>query len=208
MRELLSERIESESNRRDGLKQISASVHSILLNRKSATYQEICSGIRTSNANTLRRRVYDVLSVMRSLNMVVKTKRCYCLVQRNVLSEKRMMVEEKKRQLEDIQHSKDVFEHIIMKNIFRGQGSFLKRVYFPFTIVVLEMNSDVHCETNEERTYFRFRSNSPIKLTDDNEILKEIYKCCDESEIKKICVYRSNIRRFKENFGGAFDHII
>lgn len=92
MRELVSECLVSD-NKRDGLKQISVSIHNLPLNNKEITFQKICSNINTSNTNTLRRRVYDVLSVMRSLNMVVKTKRCYNLVQINILCEERMHVE-------------------------------------------------------------------------------------------------------------------
>ncbi|ELQ73996.1 E2F-like protein [Trachipleistophora hominis] len=207
MKELFSECLGSES-RRDGLKQISVSIHNLLLNNKDITYQKICSSINTSNTNTLRRRVYDVLSVMRSLNMVVKAKRCYNLVRRNLLCEKRMVVEEKRKQLEDLQHMKEVFEHIVLKNAFKTHSLSLDRFYLPFMIVVAEKDSNVHCETNEERTFFKFRSSKPIKLVEDLDILKELYKNNEEKEAKKPYLYENNLKKFKEGFGGAFDYLI
>merc|ERR1712025_263849 len=109
MKELLSDCL--SDTKREGLKQISISIHNLLLQKNKITYKEILSNITTSNTNTLRRRVYDVLSVMRALNMVSKEKKEYKLVQRNLLCEKRILLEEKRKQLQDLKMLKDAFEY-------------------------------------------------------------------------------------------------
>lgn len=205
-KEMLSDCLTSET-RREGLKQISISIHNLLLNNKGMTYKEILSNIVSSNTNTLRRRVYDVLSVMRALNMVIKERKSYNLIKRNPICEKRIILEEKRKQFDDLNRLKDVFEHIVKRNAYRTYKLSYDKYFLPFMIVTIEKNSNVHCETNEERTFFKFKSNKPIKLIEDIEILKEIYKITGEKENKNQNVRSDSLEKFMEDFEGVFDHI-
>ena len=204
MKELLSDALTSET-RREGLKQISVSIHNLLLLNVNMTYQQLIDNIHSTNTNTLRRRVYDVLSVMKALNMVTKDKKNYRLIARNILCEKRILVDEKKKQLNQLTLMKESFEHITLRNNYRIHKPGNMKFYLPFMIVSIEKNSDVHCETNEERTFFKFRSNRPIKLVEDLEILREIYRHSDKKLKKR---ENDSLREFKESFCGVFDHIL
>lgn len=201
MREMLSDCLTSET-RREGLKEISVSIHNLLMVNKNMTYRELLDGTVSSNINTLRRRVYDVLSVMRALKMIVKNKKSYSLIEKNTLCEKRMIISEKRKKLEELKHLQEVFEFIVKKNIYRNFEIPEEKYFIPFMVVVIEKHSNAHCETNEERTCFKFRSNKPIKLIDDLEILKELYKMNYEPD-----PYIDSLEEFKESFSGVFDHI-
>ncbi|KRH92301.1 E2F-like protein [Pseudoloma neurophilia] len=203
MKEIFSDALTSET-RKEGLKEISVSIHNLLLIKKNMTYKEILDNINTSNANTLRRRVYDVLSVMRALNMITKDKRMYSLIGRNPISEKRIVISEKKKQITDLKHLKEVFEFIVKKNAYRSFKISDDKFFLPFMVVVIERDSNVHCETNEERSCFKFRSEKPIKLVEDLEILKELHKL-NFSPIQNNSM--DSLEKFKESFGTVFEHL-
>lgn len=205
MREIYSDCLTSDT-RREGLKQISISIQNLLLNNKDLTYKEILENIISSNPNTLRRRVYDVLSVMKALNLIIKEKKVYNLVNRNLLAEKKAIIEEKKRQLEEIKNLKNVFKFIVKKNEKNIEyKEYDKKFYLPFIVIVLEKESKAHCETNEERSCFKFTSNKPIKLIEDVDILKELYKLNNDN--LNVENNADDIEKFKDRFGGLFDYI-
>ncbi|EPR78888.1 transcription factor E2F [Spraguea lophii 42_110] len=161
----LSENLLSD-NRRDGLKKISSSVYNLLREHGSCTYKFLCSKVNNKNSNTLRRRIYDVLSVMRALNMVVKDGKEYRL--QNLKDE----IKEKKKVLEDLKCIKQGIECLIEKNRNMHIEEH-EKFRFPFFLIAVDKSTDVHCETNDERTFFKFRATSKIKLVEDVEILKE-----------------------------------
>lgn len=71
-------------------------------------------------------------------------------------------------------------------------------------VVAIEKDSNVHCETNEKRSFFKFKSLKPIKLVEDIEILKEIYRNSDK---KAQCFFGNNIRKYRE-VNEMYDYII
>lgn len=201
MKEMFSDCLTSET-RREGLKEISISIHNLLLVHKDITYREILDNIDSSNINTLRRRVYDVLSVMRALNMIVKNKKSYSLISKNTILEKKTAIKHKTEKLDELKHLQKVFEFIVRKNISRKFEIIEDKYFIPFMVVVIEKESNAHCETNEERTSFKFKSNRPIKLIEDLEILKELYKKNNDPD-----PYIDTLEKFKESFSGIFDNI-
>lgn len=206
MKEMLSDCLTSET-RREGLKEISVSIHNLLMLHKEMTYADILENIVSHNTNTLKRRVYDVLSVMRALNLVTRNKKTFSLLGRNLLLEKKLVIQEKKKQLDNLKLLKEAFEYLVKKNIRREIKPTEDKYFLPFMIVVVEKNSEAHCETNEERTCFKFKSKRPMKLIEDLEILKEMYKLYKKGADPHDADFQmESFERFKESFSGVFDH--
>ncbi len=71
---------ENTTNRKEGIKFIAQSVYGALKQRKECTYQEVVDSVCTKNNETKVRRVYDVLNVLRAINVVEKRDKTFTLV--------------------------------------------------------------------------------------------------------------------------------
>ncbi|KAG0439110.1 Transcription factor dpl-1 [Dictyocoela muelleri] len=226
----------------EGLKFIASSVQKVLMAKKVVSYDELLSNINAKNRSTLRRRVYDVLSVMRALNIVKKEDKHYVVSAHTHVVELNDRINEKRRRLDDLVGIKTALMYLIKRNMAMtkwvggvremncrykndnksgdykkyknsgyekenrsnynydknteyfnnnsySQGDYNKtyRNYvensniftLPFLVVMAKKSSNVHCETDEERKFFRFKCTSRLIILDDLKILKIIY---DEKE--------------------------
>ena len=75
---ILSSDINSES-KREGLKYITTMVFEIIKQNEGVTYQYICENISLKNKKTLHRRIYDVLNVMKAVQIIEKKNKKYFL---------------------------------------------------------------------------------------------------------------------------------
>ncbi|CAD25386.1 TRANSCRIPTION FACTOR OF THE E2F/DP FAMILY (DIMERIZATION PARTNER) [Encephalitozoon cuniculi GB-M1] len=168
MRHLNSE-IDGSENKREGLKYITQAVFQVLRENGACTYSFICKNIVFPNTETLNRRIYDVLNVMKAVRLVDKKGKRYFLVDdSNDVSKRR---EEAKKLME----MKKVFKFIVNRNS-SAEDTHLERLYLPFMVISTSKKADIHCETNEERSFFVFKSNKPLKVNEDLDILREIYE--------------------------------
>lgn len=157
----------SES-KKEGLKYITQAVFQLLKENRTCTYSFICKNIIFSNVETLNRRIYDVLNVMKAVKLIDKRGKRYFLV--NNLED----VNRKKEEVKKLMEMKKVFEFIVDRNS-NAKDVHFERLYLPFMVISTSKKADIHCETNEERTFFTFKSNKPLKVNEDLDILREIY---------------------------------
>lgn len=162
-----SELLTSESNKKEGIKSITQSVYAIIKENKECTYQYICSSISAANCETANRRIYDVLNVMRAVNIIGKRKKIYHFID-NVDDIKRKVADKKK-----LQEMKESFQYITTRNALLYNEN-EEKLYPPFMIISTDKKSEIHCDTNEERSFFNFKSSKPLKIIDDIGVLKEI----------------------------------
>lgn len=175
--DLNSELLTSEA-KKEGMKFITQSVYSILKEAKECTYQFICSSISTHNSDTANRRIYDVLNVMRAINIVGRKGKLYFLID-NTDDIKRKINEKKK--LTDM---KETFQYITTRNELLS-NTHSERLYLPFMIISTEKRSEIHCDTNEERSFFNFNSNKPLRVIEDLGVLREIREQSKEDAKKQ-----------------------
>ncbi|KAI4291389.1 hypothetical protein PAPHI01_0663 [Pancytospora philotis] len=162
-----SEGMVPEPAKKEGLKYITQTVNAIMKEHKECTYQFICQNVVTSNTETANRRIYDVLNVMRAVKLIGKRKKLYYLTD-NSDSIKRKRLE-RNRLLE----MRDSFLYITTRNELMGNSG-CERLYLPFMIIAAEKKSEITCDTNDEHSFFHFKSNKPMRVYDDLEILKRI----------------------------------
>lgn len=157
----------SSDIKREGMKYITQMVYSILRDSKECTYQEICRKIAAQNSETANRRVYDVLNVMRAVNIVGKKNKTYFLV--DGTDDIRAKRNEKKKLVD----MKETFIFITSRNELLA-NIHSEKLYLPFMVISADKKSEIHCDTNEERSFFNFKSNKPLKVMEDLDVLKEI----------------------------------
>lgn len=164
---ILSSDINSES-KREGLKYITTMVFEIIKQNEGVTYQYICENISLKNKKTLHRRIYDVLNVMKAVQIIEKKNKKYFL---NSNSE---TISKKKEEINKLKDMKEILTWLVNKN--KNNDNTLKdKLYLPFMIIKTNQNAIIHCNTNEERSIFTFESTAEIELIEDLEILKEIF---------------------------------
>ncbi|ADM11625.1 putative E2F/DP transcription factor [Encephalitozoon intestinalis ATCC 50506] len=185
---------DGSENKREGLKYITQAVFQLLRENRACTYSFICKNIAFPNAETLNRRIYDVLNVMKAVGLVSKKGKRYFIVDHENDANRRR--EEAKKLME----MKKVFKFIVNRNSSR-EDTHLERLYLPFMVVSTNKKADIHCETNEERNFFVFKSSKPLKVNEDLDILREIYEKAHSRErpIDFSIVDRLSSERF-ENF--------
>jgi hypothetical protein len=164
--DLNSEILNSES-KKEGMKFITQAVYSILKEKKDCTYQFICSSVSTSNSETANRRIYDVLNVMRAVNVVGKKNKIFFLIDNSD------DIKNKLNEMKKLADMKETFQYITTRNDLLG-NSVSERLYLPFMIISTDKKSEIHCDTNEERSFFNFKSNKPLVVLEDLKILREI----------------------------------
>ncbi|KAL6122170.1 hypothetical protein NUSPORA_00836 [Nucleospora cyclopteri] len=159
--------------KREGMKYITNSVYNILKENKQCTYQEIVKAIETKNRETKARRIYDVLNVLRAVNIVGKTGKTYFIINSEDSLDK------KKEERDKLKNMKECFKFITLRNtnlqrtankVYQVEDD--EKLFLPFMLVYTERNSEVHCDTNEERNYFNLRCNQPLKILEDLDVLK------------------------------------
>jgi hypothetical protein len=175
--DLNSELLTSEA-KKEGIKFITQSVYTILKENKECTYQFICSSISVHNSETANRRIYDVLNVMRAVNVIGRKGKVYYLID-NTDAIKRKMGERKK--LIDM---KETFQYITTRNELLS-NTHSERLYLPFMIVSTDKKSEIHCDTNEERSFFNFNANRPLRIIEDIGVLREIREQSKEDAKKQ-----------------------
>lgn len=164
--DLSSELLTSET-KKEGMKFITQSVFSILKECKECTYQFLCSSISTQNIETTNRRIYDVLNVMRAVNVIGKRNKVYFLVDN--MDDITRKINEKKKLID----MKETFQYITTRNELLS-NTHSERLYLPFMIISTDKKSEIHCDTNEERSFFNFKSNKPLRVIEDLGVLREI----------------------------------
>lgn len=188
MNHLRSDMSQSE-NKREGLKQITQAVHQILKENKSCTYSFICKNISFQNVETLNRRIYDVLNVMKAVKLINKRGKKYFLINNQD------DIARKKDEINKLKEMKEVFQFIVDRNS-RACDVNNERLYLPFMVSSTAKTSEIHCETNEERSFFIFRSSKPLKINEDLDILKEIYAL---SQSRQKTTHNFPLRNIKES---------
>lgn len=163
---LESEFLTSE-NKKEGMKFISQSVYAVLKDHKECTYQFICSAISTLNSETANRRIYDVLNVMRAVNIVGKRNKTYYLI------DSTDDIKKKRNERKKLVDMKETFQYITTRNELLS-NTHSERLYLPFMVISTDKKSEIHCDTNEERSFFNFKSNRPLRVIEDLGILREI----------------------------------
>lgn len=171
--------IASSENKKEGLKYIAQAVFQLLKENKTCTYSFICKNIVFSNVETLHRRIYDVLNVMKAVGLIDKRGKKYFVV--NTQDD----INRKKEEVKKLTEMKRVFEFIVNRNSDAKDVHF-DRLYLPFMVVSTSRKADIHCETNEERTFFTFKSNKPLKVNEDLDILREIYGHTHERPVQEL----------------------
>lgn len=164
--DLASESSASE-NKREGMKSITQSVYTFLKENKECTYQSLCSSISAQNNETATRRIYDVLNIMRAVNVIGKKNKTYYLIDNT--DDIKAKKEEKKKLLD----MKETFQYITTRNELLSNTN-SERLYLPFMIISTDNKSEIHCDTNEERSFFSFKSSKPLRVIEDLEVLREI----------------------------------
>lgn len=159
----------SESSRKEGLKYISQAVYAIIKEHKECTYQFICQRITAHNTETANRRIYDVLNVMRAVKVIGKRGKTYYLIDNSD------DIRRKRAERNKLRDMKETFLYITARNELMGNAEREEeKLYLPFIVVSTDDKADLHCDTNDEHTYFNFKSNRPLKVYEDLAILKEI----------------------------------
>lgn len=177
--QLDSEFLTSE-NKKGGMKYLTQAVHALLKKHRECTYQFICKSISTHNSETASRRIYDILNVMRAVKLVGKRNKIYYLVDDS--GDLKRLKSEKNRLIE----MKETFEFITARNALMADGQ-SEKLYLPFMIISADKESEIHCDTNEERSFFNFESNRPLKVVEDLGILKEIREQSREQSKENSC---------------------
>jgi len=174
--DLNSELLTSEA-KKEGMKFITQSVFSILKEHKECTYQFLCTSISTQNIETTNRRIYDVLNVMRAVNVIGKRNKVYFLADDTDDIAKK--INEKKKLLD----MKETFQYITTRNELLS-NIHSERLYLPFMIISTDKKSEIHCDTNEERSFFNFKSNRPLRVIEDLGVLREIREQSKEDAVR------------------------
>lgn len=178
MDSLITSDMFASEGKREGLKYIAQSVYNILKDNKECTYQFICKSISVSNSETAIRRIYDVLNVMRAVNIIGRREKVYFLL--DSVDD----IKKKRNEAKKLQEMRDTFKYITARNDLLS-GLHSERLYLPFMIISTDKRSDINCDTNEERTFFLFKSNRPLKVIEDLGILKEIREQSKEDALQQ-----------------------
>eukprot|EP00866_Antonospora_locustae_P002538 jgi/Antlo1/2538/1049 len=160
--------------RRCGLKTITRMIYEVIKREKRCTYNAICSQLRLLSEKTTRRRIYDVLNIMRSLNMVSKCRRMYFLVTKESL-DLQSIYRKKLDEIEKIREIRDVFGRLVDRNELTKTYD-ADILHLPFVIIATDKSAEVHIETNEDRTFFSFRCTRELRIIEDIEIIKALFK--------------------------------
>jgi hypothetical protein len=177
--------ITSSENKREGLKYITQAVFQLLQENKTCTYPFICKNVAFPNVETLNRRIYDVLNVMKAVKLIDKKGKRYFLIN------SQEDVGRKREEMKKLMEMKKVFEFIVNRNS-SSRDAHLERLYLPFMVISTGKSAEIHCETNEERTFFFFRSSKPLKVNEDLDVLREIYgRTFSEEKMENVLRSRS-----------------
>jgi len=164
--EFSSDAPHSES-KKEGIKDITHAVYDLLKVHHECSYQFICQKISVQNNVTATRRVYDILNVMRAVNLIVKRGKSYSIV------DCRDGIAKKKEELARLEEMKESFLFITTRNKLLSSST-SEKLFLPFMVISGDKKSEIYCNTNEERSFFNFKSNKPLTITEDLDILKEI----------------------------------
>lgn len=158
---------QSES-KKDGMKYITSSVYNIIKNGNGVTYNNICDNIKLDSKKTLHRRIYDVLNVMKAVQIIDKKAKKY------YMNNNQESITKKKEEIAKLNDMKNVFEYLVVRNSQIDDVN-KDKLYLPFMIIKTNPDSVIHCDTNEERSFFTFKSSEEIELVEDLDVLKELY---------------------------------
>lgn len=181
---MLSSNLSSKnmSSSKEGLKSITTQIHTQFIEHRSVSYTTLLKTVISRNPNTLKRRVYDVLSVLRALNIIEKKNREYHLTEKENCSVKNR-IKAKQKELEKLNECKAGLMYMIERN--KRKGFDFDRLYTPFVVVSTGKHVTVNCEINEERDFFKIISEQPIEIMDDLGVIKELFEGNGHKEVKK-----------------------
>lgn len=168
---------------REGLKYIASEVKNVLKSGKLMKYQEICSKIPIRKPNILKRRVYDVLSVMSAMNMLRKENKRYQYIQRDYENDLKEEIQGYEKKLIFIKNMRKDFMQLLQKNRKRKIPDSVERYHLPFLLVICDSSAKIKCEINNERTYFKFSSSKSIHRLDDLRVINEMFKDSDSYDL-------------------------
>ncbi|KAM0677643.1 Transcription factor dpl-1 [Binucleata daphniae] len=169
------------SSSKEGLKSITTQVHNQFTEHRTISYSTLLETVVSRNSNTLKRRVYDVLSVLRALNIVEKKNKAYHLKEKGS-NDVKNKIKTKTKELEKLKECKNAILYMIERN--KSRGFDFDRLYTPFVVVSTGKNVTVNCEINEERDFFKIISEQPIEIMDDLGVIKELYEKRGNEEVK------------------------
>ncbi|OQS55061.1 Dp [Ecytonucleospora hepatopenaei] len=170
----------SSSTSNTGLKYITNRVFEILKEKGPITYTEIQSQLHTKTAETKTRRIYDVLNVLRAVNIIGKRgKEYYVLDSKDDIIKK---IEERDKLRKMI----DSFDFLTSKNKTSLPSPEQEKLYLPFMVISVDSDSKVHCDTNEENDFYTFQSEKPLTIIEDLEVLTYLQESENEKKIRKM----------------------
>lgn len=148
-----------------GLKYITNKVYEFLQEKGPLAYGDIKEQLHTKNTETKIRRIYDVLNVLRAVNLVGKRgKQYYIMDAKEDLIKK---IEERDK----LKRMVEAFEFITSKNKNVPHIDPEDKLYLPFMVITAEADAKVHCDTNEENDYYMFKCDKPLTIYEDLDVL-------------------------------------
>lgn len=165
---------------KEGLRSITTQVNQTMNRERRLTYENILKSVSAQNSNTLKRRVYDVLSVMRALNLIEKGGKQYVLVDQRKNINRRLNI--KKKELNELTALTMGLKDLIDKN--KRKMYDIDKLYMPFIVVYTDKSTKVDCEITEEGDFFKIISREKIEVLNDLDVVKNLY--LENQEISSI----------------------
>lgn len=156
---------------KEGLRSITSQVHKLMLKGKQLNYQSILNSVSAQNSNTLKRRVYDVLSVMRALNLIEKGDKQYTIVDQRKNINRRLNIN--KNRLDEITALTNGLKELICRN--RSNSHSVDKLYMPFIVLYTDKSTKVDCEITEEGDFFKVTSREKIEVLNDLDVVREMF---------------------------------
>lgn len=165
---------------KEGLKYITSQIKKVLIKFQKLTYEELIKEISFEKPNTLKRRVYDALSVMKALNIVKKVDKHYIYIFEDAITQKEKIIEMKKEKLAKLKKMRSVILRLIERNTASSEELInVQKFNAPFVMIVCDKESKLTCETNSEHSIFKFTSDMEIKRIDDIKVMESVVKSFD-----------------------------
>lgn len=181
---------------KEGLRSITSQIKDLLSTKNSFTYQTIVKSVSAQNSNTLKRRVYDVLSVMRALNLVEKCGKEYFAVDQKKNINRRLNI--KKNKLDELTALTSGLKELIDRNSSKQDD--VDKLYMPFIVVYTDKSTKVDCEITEEGDFFKITSKERIEILNDLDVVRMLY--LENMEVGSV---ERNEKLFQDELNDLFD---
>lgn len=173
-----------------GLKNITMMIYEILKEEKKCTYQTILRHINLGNEKTGKRRIYDALNIMRSLNMVVKSKRMYILMTKESFDLQSVL----KKKEDELKRLREIKEALIkLKDINETcTKTDDQKLYMPFVVITADKYAQLYIDTNEEKSFFNLKCDKPLETIGDLEVVRLLFDVNEIIDIEPKIMHNNN----------------